>query len=95
MNMRRLIDAVGGAHGVYRVMAGIMYGSGMRLMERCRLRVKDGDFERGPSRRSFVRRRRVRSTGGLGFISRTWHKGWGELVCRMRSSVSHLAQRTS
>ncbi len=45
--VRRLIDAVGGAHGVYRVMAGIMYGSGMRLMECCRLRVKDVDFERG------------------------------------------------
>ncbi len=27
-------------------MAGLMYGSGMRLMEVCRLRVKDVDFER-------------------------------------------------
>lgn len=34
-------------HGVYRVMAGIMYGSGMRLMECCRLRAKDIDIDRG------------------------------------------------
>lgn len=45
--VQRLLNAVGGAHGVYRVMAGIMYGSGLRLMECCRLRVKDIDFERG------------------------------------------------
>jgi integrase len=44
--VRRLLDAVEGAHGVYRVMAGIMYGAGLRLMECCRLRVKDVDFER-------------------------------------------------
>jgi integron integrase len=32
--------------GPYRIMAGLMYGAGMRLMEACRLRVKDVDFER-------------------------------------------------
>ncbi len=32
--------------GSYRVMAGMMYGAGMRLMEVCRLRVKDVDFDR-------------------------------------------------
>ena len=32
--------------GPYSVMAGLMYGAGMRLMEVCRLRVKDVDFER-------------------------------------------------
>ncbi len=31
--------------GVYRLMAQIMYGSGLRLMEVLRLRVKDLDFE--------------------------------------------------
>jgi integron integrase len=31
--------------GVYKVMATIMYGSGLRLMECLRLRVKDIDFE--------------------------------------------------
>ena len=30
----------------YRLMAELMYGAGMRLMECCRLRVKDIDFER-------------------------------------------------
>jgi len=44
--VRRLLAAVDGAHGAHRVMAGIMYGSGLRLMECCRLRVKDVDFER-------------------------------------------------
>jgi integrase len=32
--------------GVYGLMANILYGSGMRLMECARLRVKDVDFER-------------------------------------------------
>jgi integrase len=44
--VRRLLAAVDGAHGAHRLMAGIMYGSGLRLMECCRLRVKDVDFER-------------------------------------------------
>ena len=29
-----------------RLLAGLMYGSGLRLMEACRLRVKDVDFDR-------------------------------------------------
>ncbi len=33
--------------GVYGLMASILYGTGMRLMECVRLRVKDVDFERG------------------------------------------------
>lgn len=33
--------------GVYRLMATLLYGTGMRLMECVRLRVKDVDFERG------------------------------------------------
>ena len=33
--------------GVSRMMAELMYGSGLRLLEVCRLRVKDLDFERG------------------------------------------------
>ncbi len=32
--------------GVYRIMAELLYGSGLRLMECLRLRVKDLDFER-------------------------------------------------
>ncbi len=31
-------------HGTYRLMAGLLYGSGLRLMECVRLRVKDIDF---------------------------------------------------
>jgi len=31
----------------YALMARLMYGSGLRLMESCRLRVKDVDLERG------------------------------------------------
>src|ERR1043166_6652781 len=31
-------------HGTHRLMAGLLYGSGMRLMECVRLRVKDVDF---------------------------------------------------
>lgn len=33
--------------GTYGLMARLLYGTGMRLMECCRLRVKDVDFERG------------------------------------------------
>jgi integron integrase len=33
-------------HGTNRLMAGLLYGSGLRLMECLRLRVKDIDFER-------------------------------------------------
>ncbi|MEO6148320.1 MAG: integron integrase, partial [Sulfuriferula sp.] len=33
--------------GVYGLMASILYGTGMRLMECVRLRVKDVEFERG------------------------------------------------
>jgi len=31
----------------YGLMAGLMYGSGLRLLECCRLRMKDADLERG------------------------------------------------
>jgi len=31
-------------HGVHRLMAGLLYGSGLRLMECVRLRIKDIDF---------------------------------------------------
>jgi integron integrase len=34
----------GHLHGMYRLMAGLLYGSGLRLMECVRLRVKDVDF---------------------------------------------------
>ena len=34
-------------HGTHRLMAGLLYGSGLRLMECVRLRVKDVDFGYG------------------------------------------------
>lgn len=44
--VRCLLDAVSGARGVYQTMARLMYGSSMRLMECCRLRVKNIDQAR-------------------------------------------------
>jgi integrase len=41
--VERLLSRMDGVHGL---MARLMYGSGMRLMECVRLRVKDVDFER-------------------------------------------------
>jgi len=42
----QLLEQMQGAHGTLRTMASLMYGSGLRLMECCRLRVKDIDFQR-------------------------------------------------
>jgi integron integrase len=36
-----------GMEGTFGLMARLLYGTGMRLMEGCRLRVKDIDFARG------------------------------------------------
>jgi integron integrase len=40
--VKRLLSEM---EGVYHLMAGLMYGTGMRLMECVRLRVKDVDFD--------------------------------------------------
>jgi integron integrase len=37
---------LGKMHGVERLLAGLLYGSGLRLLEALQLRVKDVDFER-------------------------------------------------
>jgi integron integrase len=42
--VRRVLNKV--PEGPFQLMAGLMYGAGMRLMEVCRLRVKDLDFGR-------------------------------------------------
>ena len=42
--VRAVLDRMTGNH---RTMAELMYGSGLRLLETCRLRVKDIDFARG------------------------------------------------
>lgn len=41
---RRVLQAM---RGITRLMASLLYGSGMRVMECCRLRVKDVDLQRG------------------------------------------------
>lgn len=35
---------LGSLEGIYRLMGGLMYGAGLRLMECVRMRVKDVDF---------------------------------------------------
>jgi integron integrase len=42
--VRRMLGAM--PDGPFKVMASLMYGAGLRLMEACRIRVKDVDFER-------------------------------------------------
>ena len=42
----RLLAHVEGGGGLYRLMAELSYGAGLRLLECCRLRVKDVDFDR-------------------------------------------------
>jgi integron integrase len=41
-----VIAVLGRMHGTPRLMASLMYGAGLRLLECCRLRVKDVDFGR-------------------------------------------------
>lgn len=44
--VRQLLDAVRGGDGVFRLMAGLLYGAGLRREECCRLRVHDLDLSR-------------------------------------------------
>jgi integron integrase len=44
--VRQVLDAVDGYDGQYQLMARLMYGAGLRLLECCRLRVKDVDWQR-------------------------------------------------
>lgn len=44
--VRQLLDAVDGGEGVFRLMAGLLYGAGLRREECCRLRVHDLDLSR-------------------------------------------------
>jgi integrase len=45
--VRRIVAALG---GVNRLVVQLLYGSGLRLLEALRLRVKDVDFGRGEIR---------------------------------------------
>jgi integrase len=42
----QLLEAVRGGEGVFRLMAGLLYGAGLRREECCRLRVHDLDLGR-------------------------------------------------
>jgi integron integrase len=42
-----VLERIEGGEGVFRLMARLLYGSGLRLVECCRLRVKDVQFGRG------------------------------------------------
>jgi integron integrase len=44
--VRQVLDAFEGYGGLYQLMARLMYGTGMRLLECCGLRVKDVDWQR-------------------------------------------------
>jgi integrase len=44
--VHQLLDAVEGGEGVFRLMAGLLYGAGLRREECCRLRVHDLDLGR-------------------------------------------------
>lgn len=46
MNRTETQQVLGEMRGTSQLMAKVLYGSGLRLMEVCRLRVKDVDFER-------------------------------------------------
>jgi len=43
----QLLDAVQGGDGVFRLMARLLYGTGMRREECCKLRVQELDLNRG------------------------------------------------
>jgi integron integrase len=44
--VRRLLDAVQGRDGLYRLLASLLYGAGLRRKEGCQLRVHDLDLAR-------------------------------------------------
>ena len=45
--VRQVLQAVLGANGLFKLMAELQYGSGLRVMEACRISVHDGDLTRG------------------------------------------------
>jgi integron integrase len=45
LSREEILRIIGGMNGIHKLMAQLLYGSGLRLMECVRLRVKDVDFE--------------------------------------------------
>lgn len=87
--------------GTYALMAQLLYGTGMRLMECCRLRVKDIDSER---REILIRDGKgakdrvtmlpeslfscctsILSSVGTFIMRMIWQRGWSRCFCRMHS----------
>jgi integron integrase len=46
VEVRQVLEAVDGANGAFRLMAGLLYGAGLRRLECCRLRVHDLNLSR-------------------------------------------------
>jgi integron integrase len=44
--VRQVLEAIEGYEGLYQLLSRLMYGTGMRLLEACSLRVKDVDWDR-------------------------------------------------
>jgi len=47
LSVPETIAVLNGMHGTMRLMAALIYGSGLRVSECCQLRIKDLDFEQG------------------------------------------------
>jgi integron integrase len=76
--VRQVLERIGGCGGLYRLMARLLYGAGLRIQECCRLRVKDVDLGRG---QLFVR-------GGK------WHKDRVVMLPRcLRAAVAEQLRR--
>jgi integron integrase len=45
--VRQVLEGIVGAGGLFQLMAEVQYGSGLRVLESCRVRVHDVDVERG------------------------------------------------
>lgn len=47
LSSKDVLTVLAGLEGSYAIMGSLLYGSGLRLLEACRLRVKDVDTDRG------------------------------------------------
>jgi integron integrase len=47
LEVRQVLDAIVGAEGLFQLMAQLQYGTGMRVLESCQVRVHDMDLGRG------------------------------------------------
>jgi integron integrase len=45
--VRQVLDGIVGANGLFQVLAQMQYGSGLRVLESCQIRVHDVDLGRG------------------------------------------------